>query len=356
MLTAAFAMFCYASPAEAQVEFRDSSFSEALAAAQSTDSVVLVDVYATWCGPCQRLDEEVFSTPALAEATADVIALKIDAESGEGPALVERYHVVGYPTILVLTPDGIEIDRIFGFMNTTDFVETLAGYREGRGTITELALAVAMDPTNIALVSELASRNTIRGELVDAERLFAAVIAADANNTQGLASHAYYWLGKYGYLRGASDPARAIAQFAEVIERYPDADEVLGALIQSGIAAMRMEQDEQAQAFFESAIAAAPEQPELYNSIAFTVFHENRMLHWGISTAHRGLVIDPDNAGLLDTLAELHASAGDVEAALVAIELAVEAAPGETYYQTQRAKFQLMRDTRPREGDEGNGP
>ena len=88
----------------------------------------------------------MFPTTLAGEAAAGLVAIKVDAEAGEGPAIVERYHVVGYPTVLVLDAEGNEVDRIFGFLPAEEFASTLRSYRDGSGTITALRAAELWRP------------------------------------------------------------------------------------------------------------------------------------------------------------------------------------------------------------------
>lgn len=69
---------------------------------------VLVDFYATWCGPCRMV------TPILEDLAGklDKISfVKVDID--ESPDVAEKYAVAGVPT-LVLFKNGDEVDRKVG--------------------------------------------------------------------------------------------------------------------------------------------------------------------------------------------------------------------------------------------------
>ncbi len=70
---------------------------------------VVVDFYATWCGPCKRL------SPILDELagplTNRINFLKVDVD--QSPELAQRYRIEGVPTLLFLR-DGKELDRQVG--------------------------------------------------------------------------------------------------------------------------------------------------------------------------------------------------------------------------------------------------
>jgi len=71
------------------------------------ESVVLVDFFAEWCGPCQML-EPVLETVA-AETDAVVATVDID----ENQQLAAEYGVQGVPTLLLFV-DGEPVERLVG--------------------------------------------------------------------------------------------------------------------------------------------------------------------------------------------------------------------------------------------------
>lgn len=72
-------------------------------------SPVLVDFFATWCGPCKYVGPIV---EQLAEELSGKVAFaKLDID--ESPEVTMKYGIEGVPT-LVLFKDGKEIDRVVG--------------------------------------------------------------------------------------------------------------------------------------------------------------------------------------------------------------------------------------------------
>jgi thioredoxin len=86
----------------------------------STNGVLIVDFYATWCGPCQMmagiLDE------VNAEMKQSVKIVKIDTD--KYPELATQHQVQSLPT-LVLFKAGQPIDRIEGVISAKDLVKRL---------------------------------------------------------------------------------------------------------------------------------------------------------------------------------------------------------------------------------------
>ena len=86
----------------------------------SSDKPVLVDFFATWCGPCKTL------APILKEVKDElgekVSILKIDVDKNE--ALAAHYQVRGVPT-LMLFKNGQQLWRTSGVLSKKDLVNTI---------------------------------------------------------------------------------------------------------------------------------------------------------------------------------------------------------------------------------------
>lgn len=103
------------------------SLQDARTAARQADKLILVDLYADWCGWCKKLDAEVFSTPEfLAWAGREAVLLRVDTEDGsDGTMLDRRFGGGTLPTTLVLTPDFAVVARIGGFLPAASFIARL---------------------------------------------------------------------------------------------------------------------------------------------------------------------------------------------------------------------------------------
>jgi thioredoxin len=93
------------------------SFEELLS---SSELPVLVDFYATWCGPCQMM------APILEQVNAQlgqrVRVVKIDTD--KYPQLASRYQIHALPT-LVLFKQGQPVERIEGVVPAPNLVQRL---------------------------------------------------------------------------------------------------------------------------------------------------------------------------------------------------------------------------------------
>ncbi|GAA0070692.1 thioredoxin [Clostridium sardiniense] len=85
----------------------DNSFS---AEVLDQKGVVLVDFFATWCGPCKMI------APVLEELETemeDVKFVKIDVD--ESPEVANKYQIQSIPTLKVFK-DGKDVDMVVGFL------------------------------------------------------------------------------------------------------------------------------------------------------------------------------------------------------------------------------------------------
>jgi len=100
------------------LHFTDSTFDQEVL---NSDVPVLVDFWATWCGPCKAMSPTV---DALAAEYAGKVKIgKIDTD--ENPATAMRYQVRGIPTLL-LFKGGKVVDQRVGAMPKLEVVKMLA--------------------------------------------------------------------------------------------------------------------------------------------------------------------------------------------------------------------------------------
>lgn len=85
-----------------------------------SDKPVLVDFFATWCGPCQML------APILKEVKANlgerISIIKIDVDKNQ--AVAAQYQVRGVPT-MILFQNGKQLWRQSGVISKEDIIKVI---------------------------------------------------------------------------------------------------------------------------------------------------------------------------------------------------------------------------------------
>lgn len=82
-----------------------------------SDKPVLVDFWATWCGPCQMLGPIV---EEVAGETDNVKVCKVDVDENQASAM--QYQVMSIPT-LILFKNGVEAERSVGLVSKQELVD-----------------------------------------------------------------------------------------------------------------------------------------------------------------------------------------------------------------------------------------
>jgi thioredoxin-like negative regulator of GroEL len=105
-----------------------SDYRDALQESASRRLPVLVVIGARWCRYCRTMQSETFCNPAVtARITSHFIPLLIDADEQE--ELVEKFKVSAFPTVLIISPERLIVDRYSGFQSAAQLDRRLACYR-----------------------------------------------------------------------------------------------------------------------------------------------------------------------------------------------------------------------------------
>ena len=109
--------------AQNHILFFNGTLEEAMIKADSESKTIYIDCQASWCGPCRKMEKQVFTNSNVAEYfNSNFINLSIDMEKGEGPNIAETYTVTAYPSHLFLNPEGILLHHTVGMYYSDQFI------------------------------------------------------------------------------------------------------------------------------------------------------------------------------------------------------------------------------------------
>ena len=185
----------------------DATFmADVIEASQTTP--VIVDFWATWCGPCKQLG------PALekaVEATKGAVKLvKIDVD--KNPAVAGQLRVQSIPTVYAFVA-GQPVDGFQGALpesQVKEFVERLIGPAE---------------PGEIDEILALAAESMQLGDLGGAAQAYAQALQIDPVNVKAIAGLARCYL-----MGGDAERAREVVAMAPADARDAELDSVRAAL------------------------------------------------------------------------------------------------------------------------------
>lgn len=87
----------------------------------ASDKPVLIDFFATWCGPCSMMSPIVDD---IAAEHRDIKVCKVDVDSE--PALAQRFGITSIPTLVVIK-SGSVVSKAVGFRTKEKILELLKG-------------------------------------------------------------------------------------------------------------------------------------------------------------------------------------------------------------------------------------
>ncbi len=352
------------------------SFDEASRAAAKRDVPVLVDFYATWCGPCKTFSEDVDTDNVLREALGEVAFVKLDAEQ-EGEELAERYSVSGYPSFVLLRHDGEVIDRWMGYETASEFIEKLRAAAADTTTLAEKIERFEAAPT--------ARGAALLGRIHGAQDSYAAAIAyyrkaqeldPSADHAMSLFVNTFSGRDEVPFdddeIRAAADRVTGdvrdlttVAQMMAYLAERRDDPSLMHPYLERALEASEGSNDESVlrvrndllvtralevegdkQRAVELKRSGMPDgwrdDAAKLNAFAWWCFQNEVSLEEAERLARRGVELaEPgkERAMILDTLAELCNANGDCGTALDLIVQAIAEDPDNPYYEEQRARF-----------------
>ena len=122
----------------------DAEVDAAFATARAEARPVFVYWGAKWCPPCNQVKATLFNRQDFIERSRAFVPVYIDGDSPGAQKLGARFHVSGYPTMLLFSPRGEEVTRLPGEVDPGRYTEVLnLGMNAARPVRAVLADALA---------------------------------------------------------------------------------------------------------------------------------------------------------------------------------------------------------------------
>lgn len=143
------------------------NYTFALKQAKATGKWLFIDFSASWCPPCLRFDHEVFNKKDFQKISKKYVLLQLDVDKEENYAILEKYKVRAFPTLVMV--DGKE-DELARFLDYRDLSTLLA----------ELKQLDKKRPEGIAKIKTKAEAGDKLASLQYAQHLFLSLQYEDA--------------------------------------------------------------------------------------------------------------------------------------------------------------------------------
>jgi len=202
------------------VVWSDLSFEEAVAKASETSGLVFVDVWASHCGSCGQMDEGFFNTSEGAALVEGLVPIKIESNGPGNEGFKANFPITGLPAIILVGPDGKEIDRIVGYQSKSSFLDEAEMMVAGIDPLPEMEARFSADPQSPQLALELLETYLYRTRDAEAEKMLETVLVLDPDAKRRVADKALGAIAKYfDYFRG--DIEKSQGYWRKMVETYP---------------------------------------------------------------------------------------------------------------------------------------
>lgn len=113
-------------PRVVEIPWFDGSVEDAFALAKKERRAVFLYWGAEWCPPCHALRTKLFTRPDFVARLGNAIPVYLDGDTDRAQIWGEKLGTAGYPTVIVLDPDGVEITRIAGTLPAKEYGDAVS--------------------------------------------------------------------------------------------------------------------------------------------------------------------------------------------------------------------------------------
>jgi len=122
----------------------DAEVDGAFASARAENKPVFMYWGAKWCPPCNQVKATLFNRQDFIERTRAFVPVYVDGDSPGAQKIGARFHVSGYPTMVLFNPAGQEVTRLPGEVEPVRYTQVMTlGLNAARPVKAVLADALA---------------------------------------------------------------------------------------------------------------------------------------------------------------------------------------------------------------------
>ncbi|MBJ2176535.1 thioredoxin family protein [Aureibaculum sp. A20] len=102
------------------------SLEDAQKLAIATNKLILVDFWASWCGPCKKMDSESWSKDDVKEVMGKYVTVQIDIDQHRD--LAQKYGVKGIPFVFIMDANGEVVYKQMSYIGKSQVIKLLEKY------------------------------------------------------------------------------------------------------------------------------------------------------------------------------------------------------------------------------------
>lgn len=234
-----------------------SSLNEAVKMAEKSRQNILVFFYTSWSKWCQILEEKSLNNSKFADLKDRLIFTKLNAEINRDATA--KYDVTDFPTLILLTSKGEEIDRIVGYHSSKEVVKKINNYLKGKETLAEYEKKVRKDSLNVVLNFRLGEKFQERGQWSQGEKFYQQVLKLDPKNSKSKSDSALFNLAIIQIKNNDFD--QALEKLDRLKNQFPKSSVLVTAEIYRAFCYVKKGDKSKAVSVYESFLKQYPNYP-----------------------------------------------------------------------------------------------
>lgn len=120
------------------VDWYQGSVEKAFKEAKKQNKYLFLYWGAIWCPPCNHIKKKVFTNPLFQKEVKNFLAIYLDGDTDRAQIWGDKLKASGYPTMLVLSPNGTELMRFPTSIDAVKYTALLRATRKRSLPIAEL--------------------------------------------------------------------------------------------------------------------------------------------------------------------------------------------------------------------------
>jgi thioredoxin-like negative regulator of GroEL len=124
----------------------ETSYVSVLKRAGAEGKPILFDFHTGWCPFCTKMEKTTWIDGKVVDATKPFVAGKINCDVETVP--VTRYHLTGFPTVIIADSSGEPIVRTEGYKEAATIQACLAGFAEKKDVLASALATLKKDKKN----------------------------------------------------------------------------------------------------------------------------------------------------------------------------------------------------------------
>lgn len=282
------------------------------------------------------LDAKTFSdTDLIKLAKENFISLKIDAETEIGQKLFNHFNGTGFPLIIFLDKDGIEIDRFYGYKPAYEFSIKLENILNGKNTFTYFLSEFDKGNYSAEILKPLADKYREKGDNDIALSLYSQLLEGG-----NIAKNDFIESKYYIATLSLNNNNQLINDF---LIDFKDSDFFEKAIYELISYYKKNAQSENELNTYNKYLNDLSNSPQFLNSYAWRMSELEINLNDALKKVNQALTLvtssESSYPNILDTKAEVLWKLGNIKQAILTIEQAINLNPESEYYRAQKEKF-----------------